>query len=155
MTAVLFVCLGNICRSPAAEEILRQFVKAKGCENQIHIESCGIGAWHIGLLPNSRMRTAAQARGFILTSRAQLFQQAFLDTFDYILAADGEVMEYLHQQAVTTDQKAKIHLITEFSDTYKNRDVPDPYYKGNGAFEEVLDILEDSCQGLLKKICKP
>lgn len=154
MTTVLFVCLGNICRSPAAEGVLRHLAQESNCDDKLYLESCGIGAWHIGALPDARMRAAAQVRGVILTSRAQQFQLAYLDAFDYILASDQKVLEYLFQHAQTIEQKAKLHLMTAFSDTYRDLDIPDPYYQGNGSFELVLDMLEDACRGLLRKICK-
>lgn len=152
MTAVLFVCLGNICRSPAAEGILRHLAAQDPKFSTLHIESCGLGDWHIGQLPDLRMREFSKARGFILSSRAQRFRPSYFDRFDYILAADKEVLHSLYQFARTPAQKSKIHLMTEFSTTYKNEDVPDPYYSGDAGFELVLDMLEDSCAGLLNHL---
>jgi protein-tyrosine phosphatase len=148
---VLFVCMGNICRSPAGEGILKHLLKQEKGLN-LHIESCGIGDWHLGQTPDWRMQEAAKARGVILTSRAQQFQRRFLDEFDYILAADKEIMEYLCRYARIPEHQAKMMLMTNFSSNYNKQEVPDPYYLANGAFELVLDMLEDSCQGLLKHI---
>ena len=152
MVNILFVCLGNICRSPAAEGILKHFAAQNNFPLELHIESCGLGDWHIGHLPDERMRDTAKARGVILSSRAQKFQLKFFDTFDYILVADQPVLRELYQYATNAEQKAKIHLMTDFSSSYKGQEVPDPYYRGEGDFELVLDMLEDSCEGLLKNL---
>ncbi len=154
MAKVLFVCLGNICRSPAAEGMLRHMAAKKELEELI-VKSCGIGDWHIGQLPDERMREAAQSRGLTLSSRAQKFHPQFLDEFDFILAADHEVLNNLYHYAKLPEHKAKIHLITEFSGSYKGQEIPDPYYASSGSFDLVLDMLEDSCEGLLFHIRGP
>lgn len=148
--SILFVCLGNICRSPAAEGVLRH--KAEKMQLHLHIQSCGMGDWHIGHLPDERMRDAAKDRGITLSSRAQLFHPRFLDEFDYILAADQEVLKDLYRYAVNPEHKAKIHLMTAFSSAFKGEEVPDPYYQGGGAFNQVLDMIEDACDGLIEDI---
>jgi protein-tyrosine phosphatase len=152
MAAVLFVCLGNICRSPAAQAIMQQMAAKDPRFADLHVQSCGLGDWHLGQLPDERMRESSKARGLILSSRAQLFRRSFFDTFDYILAADNEVLHQLYHYAVVPEHKAKIHLVTAFSETYKNEDIPDPYYGGAAAFDHVLDMLEDSCSGLLQHL---
>lgn len=149
MPSVMFVCLGNICRSPAAEGILRHMIASDPGFQGMNIKSCGMGDWHIGQLPDTRMRETAKQRGIILTSRAQRFAPVFLDEFDFILAADHEVLKDLHRYARTPEHKNKIHLITVFSSAYKDEEIPDPYYQGEAAFEHILDMLEDSCKGLL------
>lgn len=154
MASIMFVCLGNICRSPAAEGIMRHLVEKQNPPEDIYIRSCGIGNWHLGQFPDERMQSVAKVRGVNLSSRAQQFNLSFLDEFDYILAADHEVLNTLYQYAKDPKHKAKIHLITEFSPTYHGQEVPDPYYQGNGAFDLVLDMLEDSCEGLLSHIKK-
>jgi protein-tyrosine phosphatase len=150
MPSILFVCLGNICRSPAAEGILRYKAQAEEGIRDLHVQSCGLGDWHVGQLPDERMREAAQIRGYTLSSRAQQFEDPFLDQFDLILAADSMVLNDLHRYAKTPDQKAKIHLITRFSSSYEGQDIPDPYYQGEGGFQLVLDMIEDSCEGLIE-----
>ena len=154
MASVLFVCLGNICRSPAAEGILRHMVKEEPRLNHVHIESCGMGRWHMGQLPDSRIREAIKERGIFLTSKAQSFKPEFLDRFDYILAADREVLADLMRYAKKPEHQAKIHLMTHFSSAYLEQEVPDPYYRGQNAFELVLDMLEDSCRGLMTDLLK-
>ena len=149
--SVLFVCLGNICRSPAGEGVLKYLVN-QDSSLDIHVESCGIGDWHLGQPPDRRMQEAAAMRGIPLTSRAQQFQSNFLDKFDYILVSDKEILKFLYQHAKTAEHKAKIHLMTAFSSVYSGQEVPDPYYQPNGAFDLVLNMLEDACQGLLRHI---
>jgi protein-tyrosine phosphatase len=148
---VLFVCMGNICRSPAGEGILKHYL-LQDPSLQIYVESCGIGDWHVGQGPDRRIQEASKARGIVLTNRAKQFQHTFLDQFDYILAADNEVLKHLYHYAKTPEQKAKISLITAFSPYYYGQEIPDPYYEPNGAFELVLDMLEDACQGLMNHI---
>jgi protein-tyrosine phosphatase len=153
MASVLFVCLGNICRSPAGEAVLRHLAE-KNSISDLHVRSCGMGDWHMGHLADERMREAAQSRGFSITSRSQQFRKEFLNEFDYILAADREVLNDLHRHAHTPEHKAKIHLITAYSSGYKGEEIPDPYYRSGGAFDLVMDMIEDSCEGLLEEIRK-
>ncbi len=146
------MCLGNICRSPAGEGMLKHLVE--GCDSslELHVESCGIGDWHVGQLPDSRMRKAALERGITLTSRAQVFKIDHFNEFDYILAADHEVLNDLYHYARSPEEKSKVHLMTAFSSSYRDQKVPDPYYGGVSDFDLVLDMLEDSCEGLLQYI---
>lgn len=149
--SVLFVCMGNICRSPAGEAILKHMLKEESSV-KMHIESCGIGDWHLGQGPDKRIQEAAQSRGIAINSCANQFQDNFFDTFDYILVADKEVLKVLYHYAKKSEHKAKIFLMTAFSPLYMGEEVPDPYYLAGGAFDLVLDMLEDSCQGFIKYI---
>jgi protein-tyrosine phosphatase len=149
MTAVLFVCLGNICRSPAAEGVLKEMVSSN-----TKVASAGLGDWHEGQLPDERMRKAALRRDIVLTMRAQQIQEKHFEEFDLILGATREICDELVSLASHPEQKAKVKLMTAFSPTYKDQDVPDPYYKGTQDFELVLDILEDACEGLLEHLRK-
>lgn len=147
MVSVLFVCLANTCRSPAAEGMLRHLAEKEGLT--LHVESCGIGAWNLGQLPSERMREAAKNRGIHLASRSQQFQPKFLDAFDLILVADTQMLKDIYLHAKSPEHKAKVHLITHFSETYRDQNIPDPYYQGEAGFENVLDMLEDACIGII------
>lgn len=150
--SILFVCLGNICRSPAAEGILRHLAKKEDID--LNIESCGLGDWHEGSLPDERMRETSQKRGILLTSRAQKIQPEFFDRFDFLFVADQKIMNELYKLASKPEHKAKMHYITHFSTAFKDQEVPDPYYEGEAGFEHVMDMLEDSCKGILESIKK-
>lgn len=153
MHSILFVCLANVCRSPAAEGFLRHIAdRETALEHAVRVESCGIGDWSLGQLPDERMRLASQARGITLASRAKKFRQEFLNQFDLILAADNHILNHLYRFAQTPDQKAKIHLITHFSSCYQEQEIPDPYYQGEAGFEQVLDMIEDSCKGIIEHL---
>src|ERR1700730_2947112 len=107
MVSVLFVCLGYICRSPAAEGILRHMHEQSSGKQSLHVESCGLGSWHVGQLPHDQMREAANERGIVLLSRAQQFKSSFFEQFDYILAADHIILNELYALAKTPEHKAK------------------------------------------------
>ncbi|MGA8163585.1 MAG: low molecular weight protein-tyrosine-phosphatase [Waddliaceae bacterium] len=152
MLSVLFVCLGNICRSPCAEGVLMDLVKNASLEQDVHVESCGLGDWHEGQLPDERMRHVCKKRGLVLQSRAQAFKPEFFDTFDYILAADHQIEYQLHRWAKHPNHKVKIHLFTKFSSINANQEIPDPYYEEMEQFDRVLDMIKDSCQGVLEEL---
>ncbi len=152
MPSILFVCLGNICRSPAAEGMLRKKVDENGTLKNITIDSCGLGDWHEGQLPDERMRAAAKSRGLALTMRARSIRPKDMEEFDYILAASRTVINDLYHYATNPQEKGKIQLITAYSKTYHNQDIPDPYHKDAVDFDLVLDILEDCCDGLLNHL---
>lgn len=151
MPSVLFVCLGNICRSPAAEGLLLKIAQERG-KGDLVVKSCGLGDWHEGQLPDERMREAAKARGIVLTSLARQINPQDFEIFDFLFAASHEVMEHLLTHAKTPEHKGKIKLMTVYSKSFPHQDIPDPYYKGLADFDLVLDMLEDSCQGILDHI---
>jgi protein-tyrosine phosphatase len=151
---VLFVCLGNICRSPLAEGVFRHMVNEAGLADSFEIDSAGTSNYHIGDAPDARTTRVAKARGVALTGAARQIKAPDLDRFDYVIAMDRQNLanvRELTQGAV----KAKIHLLREFeAGDDVDPDVPDPYYGGPRGFEDVHDIVERACAGLLAHIRK-
>lgn len=152
MVKVLFVCLGNICRSPAAEALLRSLAQKELIGQELVVTSCGIGDWHLGRPADHRMRQHALDRGIVIETKAKVFVPSFIEEYDYILASDHEVLQYLHRFAKNPQEKSKLHLMTAFSSQYRNEDIPDPYYEGDAGFQRVLDMLHDACSGLISNI---
>ena len=151
---ILFVCLGNICRSSSAEEVMRTFVKREGLEEQIEVDSAGILNYHQGELPDSRMRMHAYHRGYELTHRSRpVCTEDFLE-FDMIIGMDDRNIQDLKDRAPSPEAEKKIHRMTDYCRNKVVDYVPDPYYGGAQGFETVLDILEDACEGLLEEIKK-
>ncbi len=152
-TKLLFVCLGNICRSPAAEGVMRHLVEREGIDDRIECDSAGTYGGHAGELPDERMRRAASARGYDLTHRARQFRAGDFDRFDMILTMDDSNYERVHRLAPSVEAAQKIFRMTDFCRAHRDAThVPDPYYEGAAGFEKVLDLLEDSCEGLLKQL---
>jgi protein-tyrosine phosphatase len=150
---VSFVCLGNICRSPTAEGIMRHLVEREGLGDQIEVESAGTGSWHIGEKADRRARATAAARGVMLESRAQQFGEADFDRLDYILVMDVGIKNALARLAPSDEARAKLHLLRSFDPASPpDAPVPDPYYGGPDGFEDVFDICEAACRGLLAHI---
>jgi protein-tyrosine phosphatase len=147
---LLFVCLGNICRSPCAEGVMRKLVIEAGLADQIIIDSAGTADWHTGKLPDDRMRRHAKQRGYALESRARQAQSTDLADFDLILAMDKTNHGNLLTLCRSPEQRAKLRLFCEFAENRDEVEVPDPYYGGAEGFEEVLDIVEDGCAGILE-----
>ena len=151
---ILFVCLGNICRSSSAEEVMRTFVKREGLEEKIEVDSAGILNYHQGELPDSRMRMHAYHRGYELTHRSRpVCTEDFLN-FDLIIGMDDRNIQDLKDRAPSPESEKKIRRMTDYCRTKLVDYVPDPYYGGAQGFETVLDILEDACEGLLEEIRK-
>jgi len=152
-TSILFVCLGNICRSPAAEGIFRALVERKGMNNLFYIDSAGTYAGHRGELPDPRMRSAAARRGYRLNHRSRPVREEDFERFDLILAMDDNNYETLYRLAPSRKEAERIERMVKFVRKYPDRHyVPDPYYEGREGFELVLDLLEDACEGLLEYI---
>ena len=146
---VLFVCLGNICRSPAAEGVMRAIVEERGDASRWEIDSAGTGNYHIGDLPDHRMRVHARRRGYELTHRCRQVCESDFDDFDLIIGMDASNLRNLHAVAPTPEAEAKIVGMGEFFDIATRYDyVPDPYYEGAEGFELVLDLLESGCNRL-------
>lgn len=149
---VLFVCLGNICRSPAAEGIFRHIVKENGMEDRFIIDSAGTYGGHSGEHPDRRMRTAALYRGYGLTHSArQVRSLDFLD-FDLVVAMDDQNYEDLMHLAPSVEATHKIRRMSSFLTTHRISYIPDPYYMGSEGFSLVLDLLEEGCQNLYDRI---
>lgn len=152
--AVLFVCTGNICRSPTAEGVFRRLIATSGLEQCIRIESAGTHAYHVGHPPDSRAVSAAARRGYDLSGlRARQVVDADFAVFDYVLAMDEDNLALLRARAPAKWQ-AKPQLLLDFSARYRGAEVPDPYYGGSVGFELVLDMVEDGASGLLEHIRK-
>lgn len=146
---VLFVCLGNICRSPAAEGVLKAIVAENGDRARWEIDSAGTGRYHIGQLPDNRMRIHARRRGLELTHRCRQVREADFDDFDLIIPMDADNERNLRRLAPTPEAENKIIPMAAFVDMAMRYDhIPDPYYEGAEGFELVLDLLDDGCRHL-------
>lgn len=154
MKRILFVCLGNICRSSSAEEIMRTLVKQAGLQQEIDVDSAGILNYHQGELPDSRMRMHAARRGYELTHRSRPVCTDDFFEFDWIIGMDDRNIQDLKDKAPSLETEKKICRMTDFCRVKQVDYVPDPYYGGAQGFENVLDILEDACSGLLEEIRK-
>ena len=152
MKKILFVCLGNICRSSSAEEIMRTLVKQAGLDQEIEIDSAGILNYHQGELPDSRMRMHAARRGYELTHRSRPVCTGDFFEFDWLIGMDDRNIQDLKDRAPSPEAEKKICRMTDFCRVKQVDYVPDPYYGGAQGFETVLDILEDACSGLLEEI---
>ena len=176
---VLFVCLGNICRSPTAEATMRALVREAGLQEEIEIDSAGTGGWHVGSRPDARAAAAARARGIALEGTAREVVPEDFEDFDLLIAMDRSNLSALRQLAPSEAARAKLRLLREFDPastplaqppgansrgpdapagaragaaSAHDLDVPDPYYGAAGGFEEVLDLVQAACEGLLEHI---
>lgn len=148
---VLFVCLGNICRSPTAEGVFRRRLEARGLSHRIEVDSCGIASWHQGKTPDPRTVEAAAQRGFDLsTLRARQLSAEDFHAFDFLLAMDHDNLSAMREQA-PEGMSAHMGLFLEFAGL-PDKAVPDPYYGGEEGFEEVLDLVERAAEGLVEEI---
>jgi protein-tyrosine phosphatase len=152
---VLFVCLGNICRSPTAEGVMRSLVREAGMEDGVELDSAGTGSWHVDSPPDARATAAAAGRGIALEGAARRVSATDFDDFDLILAMDSSNLQDLRDLARGPEQRAKVRLLREFdpaSDGSGDLNVPDPYYGEGDGFERVLDHVQAACAGLLAQI---
>ena len=150
---ILFICLGNICRSPAAEGVMRELVHHAGRDDEFEIDSAGIGGWHVGQLPDNRMRNHGAQRGYKFDSRARQFSKNDFSHFDYILVMDHDNFRAVSAMASTPADQVKVRMLTDYLQHHPNASmVPDPYYGGPEDFDYALDLIEDACQGLLNRL---
>lgn len=147
---ILFICLGNICRSPAAEGIFQHIVDERGLTDQFVIDSAAIGPWHIGDLPDPRMRRCGACHGYHFNSRARQFSSDDFNRFDLIIGMDQENLRAIRAKARNKEDEQKIRLMADYLRHHPNHPtIPDPYYGSDCDFELVIDLLEDACEGLL------
>ena len=150
---VLFICLGNICRSPAGEGIMKSLVEKAGLSDEFEIDSAGIGNWHVGQLPDSRMRKCGAEHGYDFNSHARQFKKSDFDRFDTIVVMDNDNYHAITSMASCQADKDKVVRMADFLTHHRQyTTVPDPYYGDYSDFELVITLLEDACQGLLQSL---
>lgn len=148
---ILFVCMGNICRSPTAEGVFRTLAAQAGLGRALTVRSAGVGAYHVGEAPDMRAQAAARRRGYDISRiRARQVEAGDFENFDLILAMDAQVLSMLERRAGAS-HRHKIHPYMSYARSYAGHEVPDPYYGGAGGFERALDLIEDVSQGLLAR----
>ncbi len=150
MVKILFVCMGNICRSPMAEGVFRRMLDSAGLTGQVSVDSAGTHSYHIGAAPDSRGQTTARRRGVDLSAlRARQVTVDDFVEFDHVLAMDRENFEHLLALCQDDQLQRRIQLFMDFAPDLPEREVPDPYYGGPNGFERVMDLIEEASQGLL------
>ena len=155
MKRILFICLGNICRSPAADGIMRHLVSEHGLDDQFVIDSAGIGSWHVGQLPDHRMRRCGERHGYTFNHRARQFSAADFDRFDLVAVMDQENYHDVSRRARSDADRQKIIRMSDYLQHHPGQHIiPDPYYGSDRDFEYVIELLEDACSGLLQKLTK-
>lgn len=152
ITRILFICLGNICRSCTAEEIMRTVLRREGLDKVIEVDSAGLISYHQGEQADPRMRSHALRRGYHITHLSRPVRMTDFYDFDLIIGMDDSNISSLHDLAPSLEAEDKIHRMTEYCTRMVADHVPDPYYGGAQGFENVIDILEDACEGLLQTI---
>ena len=150
--AILFVCMGNICRSPTAHGVFRALVESEGLSDRITIDSAGTHAYHVGSSPDRRAQATARERGIDLSDLlARRVEVEDFDSFDYVIVMDQD--NYISLSEICPDRHLdKIQLFMDFASHMRTREVPDPYYGGASGFERVFDLVEAASQGLLQEI---
>jgi protein-tyrosine phosphatase len=149
---ILFVCMGNICRSPTAEGVMRRLVAEAGLADRVEIDSAGIGDWHVGRPPDERATEAARLRGLALAGTARQVRPDDFERFELLIAMDRANARALLGWAPDEESAEKVRLLREFDPSATDLDVPDPYYGGDHGFETVLDMVEAACRGLLDEL---
>jgi protein-tyrosine phosphatase len=149
---LLFVCLGNICRSPAAENIMNHLIEQAGLTGQITCDSAGTSSYHIGSPPDRRMSAAANQRGIPMQGQARQFTAADFAEFDLVLAMDRDNYAGIRALDRANQYSDKVRMMCDFCTHHSLREVPDPYYGGSEGFNQVIDLLMDACMGLLNSV---
>ena len=150
---LLFICLGNICRSPAAEGVMKALASAAGRSSDFHIDSAGIGDWHVGQLPDIRMRRRGALRGYNFDSHARQIRRSDFKDFDLLLVMDASNFTTVGGMAASPEEREKVVMLTDFLTRHDNvKAVPDPYYGDETDFDYALDLIEDACSGLLDRL---
>jgi len=149
---LLFVCLGNICRSPAAENIMNHLIEQNNLTGRIICDSAGTSSYHIGASPNQRMIFAATQQGIAMKGCARQFTKADFEAFDLILAMDRENYANICALDPTGNYREKVRLMCDFCTHHTLKEVPDPYYGGADGFDQVIDLLQDACAGLFDHV---
>ncbi|KZR86380.1 Low molecular weight protein-tyrosine-phosphatase YfkJ [Synechococcus sp. MIT S9509] len=151
---LLFVCLGNICRSPAAEGVFLHLLHERGLSDLYVVDSAGTGSWHVGNPADRRMQAAAKRRGIHLPSRARQIERHDLEQFDLVLTMDDDNLKAVKGLALEAGARAtaQIRPMLSYGERYSESEVPDPYYGGEAGFDHVLDLLEDACAALLDEL---
>ena len=154
---LLFVCLGNICRSPAAEGVFLHLLKQRGLSDRFVVDSAGTGGWHVGNPTDRRMQAAANHRGIDLPSRARQICLDDFSSFDLVLTMDDDNLAAVRglAQEAGAGATATITPMLHYARNFSEKEVPDPYYGGEAGFEHVLDLLEDACANLLDELSPP
>lgn len=150
--SVLFVCLGNICRSPLAEGVFLHLAKAAGQADRFRVDSAGTGAWHVGERPDQRSVEVASRHGVTLPGRARQVTGDDLRRFDVVVAMDRENLAALERMSAASAGTARLHLLRDFDPEADGDEVPDPYYGGPGGFDEVYAMVHEACAGLLHSL---
>jgi protein-tyrosine phosphatase len=149
---VLFVCLGNICRSPLAEAVFRHLVDERGMSHAFEIDSAGTSGYHNGAPPDRRSTETARRRGITLAGQSRRLAPRDLEAFDYVIAMDAENLGEIRALQAAAGGRAEVRRLREFDPSADSLDVPDPYYGGPRGFEDVHDIVERACAGLLEHV---
>lgn len=151
-TRILFVCLGNICRSPSAENIMNHLIQQRHLSDQVSCDSAGTASYHVGSAPDRRMAQAAKAQGITLVGQARQFTPADFEHFDWILAMDRQNYRDILALDPAGDYGHKVQLMCDYCRHHPDQEVPDPYYGGPEGFTYVIDLLRDACEGFLEHV---
>jgi protein-tyrosine phosphatase len=151
-TSILFVCLGNICRSPLAEGVFKHLAEQKGLADRFHVESAGTGSWHVGEEADARSQRVARDNGITLDSRARQVEPGDLERFDHVVAMDRDNLRTLERMRDAQGGTRRIRLLRDFDPEADGDEVPDPYYGGPGGFDDVFEMVRRSCEGLLEDV---